>query len=153
MCGWKVSVDDTRGCHGNSKSDPTRQHSRSYLGPAVKRWTLREVSMYWGSQLSEDHRSGSSLRNLLYSVSARAVSSSSNSAKTTLIRSSAELAGILSPDTLRTACSILALSVSMGVSPIMMPVRISHSFIWSQQQDAPPSRRTGRGCTSQLVYH
>ena len=32
----------------DSKSDRTRQHSRSYLGPAIKRWTLREVSMYWG---------------------------------------------------------------------------------------------------------
>ena len=33
----------------DSKSDRTRQHSRSYLGPAIKRWILREVSMYWGS--------------------------------------------------------------------------------------------------------
>ena len=32
----------------DSKSDRTCQHSRSYLGPAIKRWTLREVSMYWG---------------------------------------------------------------------------------------------------------
>ena len=33
----------------DSKSDRTRQHSRSYSGPAIKRWTLREVSMNWGS--------------------------------------------------------------------------------------------------------
>src|SRR5271155_2563219 len=33
----------------DSKSARTRQHSRSYLGPAVKRWTLREVSMYGAS--------------------------------------------------------------------------------------------------------
>ena len=32
----------------DSKSDRTCQHSRSYSGPAIKRWTLREVSMYWG---------------------------------------------------------------------------------------------------------
>jgi len=31
----------------DSKSDRTCQHSRSYLGPAVKRWIPREVSMYW----------------------------------------------------------------------------------------------------------
>jgi len=34
----------------DSESDRTCQHSRSYLGPAIKRWTLREVSMYWGSR-------------------------------------------------------------------------------------------------------
>ena len=33
----------------DSKSGRTRQHSRNYLGPAIKRWTLREVSMYWGT--------------------------------------------------------------------------------------------------------
>ena len=32
----------------DSKSDRTCQHSRSYSGPAIKRWTLREVSMYGG---------------------------------------------------------------------------------------------------------
>ena len=32
----------------DSKSDRTCQHSRSYFGPAIKRWTLREVSMYGG---------------------------------------------------------------------------------------------------------
>ena len=31
------------------KSGRTCQHSRSYLGPEVKRWTLREVSMFGGS--------------------------------------------------------------------------------------------------------
>ena len=35
-----------------SKSDRTRQHSRSYWGPAAKRWTLREVSMNGGTPLS-----------------------------------------------------------------------------------------------------
>ena len=30
------------------KSGRTHQHSRSYFGPAIKRWTLREVSMKWG---------------------------------------------------------------------------------------------------------
>ena len=32
----------------DSKSDRTCQHSRNYSGPTIKRWTLREVSMYWG---------------------------------------------------------------------------------------------------------
>jgi len=31
-----------------SKSGRTHQHSRSYLGPAIKRWTPREVSMNGG---------------------------------------------------------------------------------------------------------
>src|ERR1700733_15625562 len=33
----------------DSKSDRTGQHSRSYSGPAIKRWILREVSMYGGT--------------------------------------------------------------------------------------------------------
>ena len=33
----------------DSKSGRTNQHSRSYFGPAIKRWTLREVSMYGGT--------------------------------------------------------------------------------------------------------
>ena len=41
-----------------SKSDRTRQHSRSYSGPAVKRWTLREVSMYWGRHVPGDLTGG-----------------------------------------------------------------------------------------------
>ena len=47
MCGWEVSVDDVLQRHGTPESS-NLQHSRSYFGPAIKRWTLREVSMNGG---------------------------------------------------------------------------------------------------------
>ena len=49
---------------GHSKSDRTRQHSRSYSGPVIKRCTLSEVSMYWDSS------------GVLYQASSRLTSSS-----------------------------------------------------------------------------
>ena len=51
MCGWRVSVDDASDVTG-LQVRPNLQHSRSYLGPAIKRWTLREVSMYGGTPLT-----------------------------------------------------------------------------------------------------
>src|ERR1700733_13108162 len=50
MCNWRVSVDDTRGCHWTRSQTEPNQYSRSYKGPAAKRWTLREVSMNWATQ-------------------------------------------------------------------------------------------------------
>jgi hypothetical protein len=49
MCNWRDSVDDTRGCLWTPSQAEPNQYSRSYWGPAVKRWTLREVSMYGGT--------------------------------------------------------------------------------------------------------
>jgi hypothetical protein len=48
MCNWRDSVDDTRGCLWTPSQAEPNQYSRSYWGPAVKRWTLREVSMNGG---------------------------------------------------------------------------------------------------------
>ena len=46
MCGWRASVDDVLQRHGTpSQTEPTNT-PEAYSGPAVKRWTLREVSMY-----------------------------------------------------------------------------------------------------------
>ena len=57
----------------NSKSDRTCQHSRSYLGPAIKRWTLREVSMYGATpsqpSLPPESRGSARCRHRLHSAS------------------------------------------------------------------------------------
>jgi hypothetical protein len=51
MCNWRDSVDDTRGCHLDSESGRTHQYSRSYWEPAIKRWTLRTLSLLWGTDV------------------------------------------------------------------------------------------------------